>query len=256
MPKKLLNLFLSLVLSSGAFHVNAKEYQHDTRAAEIADATVEAMGGRESYDKLRFISWNFFGKRFHVWDKYTGDIRIEFGDNFSDVLIMNIHTKQGKWWQQGQAVTDKALLTDKLNWAYRIWINDSYWVVMPFKLHDPGVNLAFSRQDTSLKGKAVDVLTMTFNDVGVTPDNKYELFIDKQTHLIAEFAFYPTVDSAEPRFRRPWANYQAFEGALLADSRGDSGMAPINAYMQIGAEVMSSNGPAVDAAGNLIPKIR
>jgi hypothetical protein len=250
-------LSISLLLSFFSTGLNAKpsEFNHDPQSAVIADKTVLAMGGRENYDKIKFISWNFFGKRFHIWDKHTGDIRIEFGEQFSDVLIMNVHTKVGKWWQNGKLVTDQAALDKKLEWGYRIWINDSYWVVMPFKLHDPGVNLTYAREDKSLTGEPVDVITMTFNDVGVTPDNKYELFVDKKTHLIREFAFYKTVDTPKPRFRMPWANYQTYNGVLLADDRGNKGMAPINTYQQLGQNVMTTNTPAIDIDGKPIPRM-
>lgn len=256
MITKSLTFYFTLLLSLLCFSSYANEYTHDQKSAKIANQTLAAMGGRDNYDQLRFVSWNFFGKRFHIWDKHTGDIRIEFGENLDDVLVMNIHTKQGQWWQQGQLVSDLAELRKKLNWGYRVWINDSYWLVMPFKLHDPGVNLTYAREDKSLTGQPVDVLTMTFNDVGVTPDNKYELFIDKQTQLISEFAFYKTVETEKPRFRMPWANYKAYGEVLLADNRGKNSVAPVNVYQKLGAGVMSSNTPAVDAQGQAIPKTK
>ena len=33
----------------------------DPAAVELADSIMAAMGGRENWDKTRFISWNFFG---------------------------------------------------------------------------------------------------------------------------------------------------------------------------------------------------
>src|SRR2546421_138000 len=44
----------------------------DPRAVAIADRTMRAMGGRRAWDQTRYISWRFFGKRLHVWDKWTG----------------------------------------------------------------------------------------------------------------------------------------------------------------------------------------
>ena len=245
---------LTLIISLSALSLSVSAFTHDEKSAAIADRIVENMGGRENYDKVRYVSWNFFGKRFHIWDKHTGDIRIEYGDDFNNLLLMNIHSKEGKLWEDGVAVTDAAKLNDKMGWGYKMWINDSYWLVMPFKLHDPGVNITYAREDLSLKGKPVDVLTMTFEEVGVTPNNKYELFVDKETQLISEFAFYPTVETEEPRFRMPWTDYQTFGKVLLADNRGNKGMAPVGVYDALGAGVMSSNTPAVDAAGNPIAR--
>ena len=49
----------------------------DPEAIEVADQVMEAMGGREAWDNTRHIAWNFFGSRDLVWDKWTGDVRID-----------------------------------------------------------------------------------------------------------------------------------------------------------------------------------
>ena len=232
----------------------AAEYNHDTKSAALADAVVEAMGGRQNYDNLHYLSWNFFGRRFHIWDKYTGDIRIEYGENLQHVLLMNVHSKEGRVWEDGKEITEEAALAEKMKWGYEVWINDSYWVVMPFKLHDPGVNLAYTREDISLDGDPVDVLTMTFNEVGVTPDNKYELFISKDSKRVIEFAFYQTSDATEPRFRLPWNNYQNFAKVMLADSRGDGKMSPIQVFSELPKSVFTDNALAVDTEGKRIKR--
>lgn len=238
-------LAICLMIST---NLQAKE-SHQT-AQQIANASVKAMGGRKNYDNTHYISWQFFGSRFHVWDKYTGDIRIEY--DTGNVLLMNIHSKQGRVWESGVEITEKNALNKKLQWGYEVWINDSYWVVMPFKLHDDGVNLTYSREDKSLDGQPVDVLTMTFNDVGVTPDNKYEVFFDKQTMLVREFAYYPTVDTLKPKFRLPWANWQRYGKIKLADNRGKGGMAPVNVFDKLPVSVFKSPQPARDNQGRLI----
>ena len=244
----------ALFLIIAVFHqqVVAKEHtvSADKRAMAIADASVNAIGGRENYNNTRYLSWVFFGKRFHVWDKYTGDIRIEYGKG--DLLLMNVHTKQGRVWENGQEIIDKAQLKKKLDWGYKVWINDSYWVVMPFKLHDDGVNLAYTREDMSLDGRPVDVLTMTFNDVGVTPENKYEVFFDKETKRFSEFAYYPTIDTKEPRFRMPWKNWKTHGNIMLSDDRGEAGMAPINIFMTLPATIFTSQQPAKTPSGKII----
>jgi hypothetical protein len=33
------------------------------------------------------------------------------------------------------------------------WINDAYWLVMPWKLQDPGVTLSYVKTDTLQMGK-------------------------------------------------------------------------------------------------------
>ena len=49
----------------------------DQKAITIEDSVMETMGGRQAWDNTRYLTWRFFGRRRHVWDKYTGDIRVE-----------------------------------------------------------------------------------------------------------------------------------------------------------------------------------
>jgi len=67
----------------------------DAKAMAIADEVMTAMGGRQNYEKTRFIKFNFFGSRVHTWDKVTGDIRIDYQKE-DKTLLMNIHTMEGK----------------------------------------------------------------------------------------------------------------------------------------------------------------
>jgi hypothetical protein len=222
----------------------------DAKAMKVADAAVVAMGGRENYDNTRYLSWVFFGSRFHIWDKYTGDIRIEY--NKQNLILMNIHTKKGRVWEDGTEIVNSKLLAEKMQWGYETWINDSYWLVMPYKLHDDGVNLVYTRQDKSLEGRPVDVLTMTFEGVGVTPDNKYEVFFDQETKLLSEFAYYPTFETKIPRFRLPWKDWKMYDKIKLSGSRGEKGMAPINVFMSLPKSVLTENTPAKDTQGDMI----
>ena len=42
--------------------------------------------------------------------------------------------------------------------AHGAWINDSYWLVMPYKLLDPGVRLRHLGERTTSEGETADVL--------------------------------------------------------------------------------------------------
>ena len=52
----------------------------DALAIELADQVMLRLGGRENWDSTRYLTWRFFGKRRHVWDKWSGRIRFEQGD--------------------------------------------------------------------------------------------------------------------------------------------------------------------------------
>jgi len=86
----------------------------DEKAIAIADQTMEAMGGREAYENARYLAWNFFGSRKHVWDKQTGDVYIKsLKDNYE--LKMNIHDMEGSLHMNGLAVTHADSLSKYLH---------------------------------------------------------------------------------------------------------------------------------------------
>src|SRR6185369_1242286 len=101
----------------------------DAKAIEIADDTMAAMGGRRAWNQARCIEWTFFGRRKHVWDKQTGDYRLEDGKR---VVLMNLDTGKGRVFDGPDELHDPQLVEEALKKARSIWINDSYWLLMPY----------------------------------------------------------------------------------------------------------------------------
>lgn len=193
----------------------------DSLAIVIADSVMVAMGGIEAYDKLHYLKWNFFGARDLIWDKYTGRVRIDYPRD-SSVYLINVLKDTGKVWRKGTEITHPDSLKKYVAQGKSIWINDSYWLVMPFKLKDSGVTLKYAREDTTLKGVEANVLEMTFANVGDTPDNKYEVFVDQNDNLIKQWSYFRvhTQDSASAIW--PWDNYENYDGVLLSADRSDN----------------------------------
>ncbi|MEM6643331.1 MAG: hypothetical protein AAF616_10150 [Bacteroidota bacterium] len=202
----------------------------DMLAMLLADKCMQAMGGREAWDATRFISWNFFGRRDHLWDKKTGDVRIEDTSN-GLVVLMNINSKEGSVTRRGEPVIDS--LDHFLQQGYSWWVNDSYWLVMPFKLKDSGVTLKYFGEDTTAQGEAADVIQMTFKEIGLTPQNVYEVWIDTDSKLVNQWAFYPDSTAQEPMFITPWAGYEQYGDILLAGNRGDYSLKNISVVEEV-----------------------
>ena len=193
----------------------------DPRAIEIADNVMLAMGGRKAWDDLQYVSWKFFGARDLIWDKKNGRVRIDFPAQNACYLI-NVNDSTGSVFIDGNPITEADSLKKMIIQGKNIWINDSYWLFMPFKLKDTGVTLTYLREDTLPGGNLADVLQMTFNDVGVTPDNKYEVYVDQTDSLVKQWAYFQqyTQDTASAVW--PWDNYQQYGGLLLSAERSDN----------------------------------
>lgn len=190
----------------------------DARACAIADQTMEAMGGRAAWDSTRVLCWNFFGRRSHVWDKATGNYRLDEGDK---VVLMNLASGTGRVFEKGVEVTDEAARKKALERAHSIWINDSYWLVMPYKLKDSGLTLKWVREAELDGARKADVLQLTFQGVGDTPDNRYEVWIARDTHLVEHWDYFEHRADDKPKMSTPWTRWTRHGRILLAESRGE-----------------------------------
>lgn len=189
----------------------------DPAAVELADSIMSAMGGRRNWDNTRFISWQF-GSRHLTWDKHTGRVRVETAD--STIYLINLHTGEGKVQVKGEEVVDKELLEAKRKEGEAYWINDAYWLVMPFKLKDTGVTLKYLGEET-VDSARYNLLQVTFKDVGNTPQNKYLLYVDLTDNLVKKWAYYKDAAQDTATFMLPWDNYKQYGDILLSADRAD-----------------------------------
>jgi hypothetical protein len=135
-------------------------------------------------------------------------------------------------------------------------VNDTYWLLMPYKLQDPGVNLAYEGT-TELDGKSYDKLHVTFGKVGLTPGDQYWAFINRDTHLMDRWAY---LLQDEPREAAPtawlWQGWQRFGKIQLAPTRQQVGgdrkleLSDIAVFETLPDSVFTSPAPvAAPAAG-------
>lgn len=192
----------------------------DQKAIDIADEVMQAMGGRKNWDNERYFKWNFFGARTLWWDKLKGDVRIQMHNSDSTKILVNINDGSGKIFLNGRESSDTDSLSKYLERGKGIWINDAYWLFMPFKLKDSGVTLNYIGEDTTQTGIESHILQLTFENVGNTPQNKYHVWVDKSDSLIKQWAFYRENNMDKPNFITPWVGYEKYGSLLLSGDRG------------------------------------
>lgn len=245
-------LFLCLILScdtknqdsnSGSARFNAEN--SDERAIEIADDVMESMGGRKNWEDTRHISWHFFDSRKHFWDKHTGDVRIESLNNDLKIL-MNINTMEGRVFKDGSEINHPDSLSKYLERGKNFWINDSYWLLMPYKLKDPGVTLKYMGEETLEDGSETDVLQLTFEDVGATPENKYLVYVDQDKKLVTQWAFFRQASQDSPDFKNTWEDYNKHGNILISGKRGDRSLNNIATYESLPERIYTSFEPVED----------
>jgi len=194
----------------------------DASAIKIADEVMQAMGGRQAWDETRYLSWNFFNRRKLLWDKHAGLCRIDWATGALSVIV-NLNDGTGQVSLNGIVQSHPDTLAKYLDMGKKVWINDSYWLVMPFKLKDTGVTLKYLGSAQTASGDAADLLQMTFAEVGVTPDNKYHIWVDKKKRLVTQWAYFPKFSDENPVLVNAWGGYKRSGKILLSTERGSRG---------------------------------
>ncbi|MFQ5752000.1 MAG: DUF6503 family protein, partial [bacterium] len=167
--------------------------QSDPQAIQVVNEMWQALGGKENWQQARYLSYHWMAEREgnivanyrHDWDRDTNRYRVEgtnrAGQHF--VVLFNTQTKAGEVYLNGNKVQEDSTKEKMLDSAYGRFINDSYWFLMPYKLNDPGVILTYEGEKAINESK-YDVVKVTFENVGLTPEDTYWAFIDKTDHLM------------------------------------------------------------------------
>jgi len=164
----------------------------DPKAVEIAQAMQQAMGGQDAWNAARFVRFDFKvtiggetkADRSHLWDKQTGRYRL---DQKNRVVLMNMASKQGTVYVDGKKLEGPAA-TKAIEEAYGAYINDFYWLAMPWKWLDEGVNLKYLGKKPH-GGENCDVVELTFGKVGLTPGDRYQAFVSPKSHLMTHWEY-------------------------------------------------------------------
>lgn len=189
----------------------------ETRADSLAARALEATGGAawSSAPALRFsFAVERDGERTlrarHAWDRTTNDYRVAWPASADSVytVLMNLDTRTGRAFVNGIAL-DSAATVLALETAYGRYINDTYWLAAPAKLLDEGVNRALAPDSSTAQAEA---LALSFGNVGLTPGDRYWVWIDRASGRMARWAYILEGQPAEgPASAWVWTGYQTFD---------------------------------------------
>jgi hypothetical protein len=94
----------------------------DPRALEIAEATLEAMGGREAWEQTRYLAWDYLGRRQYLWDKWDGRVKVRYDRGDDPVVVTwRIDDLEGRAWVAGDPVEDPGWVADIIRDAHTDW---------------------------------------------------------------------------------------------------------------------------------------
>ena len=164
------------------------------------------------------------------------------GENWSNVKTIDFTfavEKEGKTVASAQHHWDVPGFTDEVKWkgkdvtvnlakpgsdeeakaAYARWVNDSYWLLAPLKLMDQGVHLS-DEGTKEMDGGKRRVLHVSFGEVGLTPKDQYNLYIDPESKLVTGWDYMPEPGKS---MHATWSDYEKAGGLNLATNHDMDG---------------------------------
>ncbi|MGB7395855.1 MAG: hypothetical protein WA913_15830 [Pricia sp.] len=141
----------------------------DGKRGEEADALAQSMLkaiNDTAYKETRYLEWNFKeGSHRYKWDKQNGIVQVEW-DNHRVLLNLN-HPEKSSIFEANIEVTENSR-ADLIEKAIQHFNNDSFWLVAPFKVFDPGTERSTVPLEDGSKG-----LLITYTSGGTTPGDSY-----------------------------------------------------------------------------------
>lgn len=188
----------------------------ETRADSVAMTLYDALGGPQAWAALPALRFDFAVERGgqtrtvarHLWNRQTGNYRVEWstGEDTTYVALFNVAgdgPSDGAVYLGGTPVEDAEGLMEQ---AYQRFINDTYWLLAPVKVFDPGVRRSYAADSS---GGRVDVIATSFDDVGLTPGDRYWLYVDRETGRLERWAFHlQGMDAEAPARTFEWTGYE------------------------------------------------
>jgi len=206
-------LFLIVTLPTGL----QSQSETDNKANLVVERLWQAIGGQKAWQKTRYISFRWQVKVDgsirsdirHDWDRLENRYRVEGTDRGGKhyVALFNTLTQQGEVYLDGEKMSADSTTEKYIDLAYSRYINDTYWLLMPFKLTDPGVNLDYEGKK-EINGLQCDIIKMTFDQVGLTPGDTYWVYVDEKENLVRRWEYHlQGWDSDRKRSGSDWSGW-------------------------------------------------
>ena len=103
--------------------------------------------------------------------------------------------------------------------------------------------LLYLGEETTQAGQQANVLQLTYDNVGVTPENKYKVYVDKNTNLVSQWAYFPKASDSVPAFVMPWQDYLSYGQLKLSGDRGQAKITDIKVLEEVPESAFTSFDP-------------
>ncbi len=135
-----------------------------------ADALAQKMLksiNAEAFKNTRYLEWTFRnGRHTYKWDKTLGKVKVSWDDISVNLILKN--PKESNVFNKDVKVKDEKRRNKAIAKAIKLFNNDSFWLVAPFKVFDKGVERSLVKLDDGS-----EALLVTYTTGGTTPGDSY-----------------------------------------------------------------------------------
>lgn len=203
----------------------------DERAGRVAERVLAFSGGVST--KLKYVRFVFTSEengkvgisRTHYWDVRGRRHRIEMtGEEGEPVVCLTyLDDKMGVCSVGGEALLGDAA-GPHLDRAYAAWTNDSHWLLMPYKMTDPGVGLEYAGEQEE-RGAVYDKVHVTFGSGdGPVPDEESWVYVDRKSGRPDRSECVSRAEDGEKEAGDPivweWTGWERRGGMMFSTERG------------------------------------
>lgn len=199
----------------------------DPEVERVWNRMMQTIAPDNGWERARYLEFHWAVQRGegdplvreHRWDRWEGMARVEAPteDGRMVAILPTADPESGRVWLDGEELTGEAA-AERLRSAHRTHINDAYWLLMPFKWGDPGVNARYAGEQTDESGRTWEVVELTFeDDTGLTPQNMYRAFVNPETGRMERWHFLSSPE-ADPS-PSDWTDWRRVGPVELSENR-------------------------------------
>jgi len=206
-------LLITFVVLKLVYNEDLPEGESGAKADKLAYNILEAIN-HEAFEQAQEIHWTFRGVNHYKWQLQNDIVKVSWED-FE--VIYNTKNRE-----ESEAFEDTEILQgdakqEAINYAVNNFNNDSFWLIAPHKLFDPGT----TRELVNQVGK--EKLLVQYTSGGSTPGDAYLWEVDENYRPVA-FKMWVSIipfDGLEAR----WRNWEMTNGGFpLPKSRSVWGL--------------------------------
>ena len=208
--KKILKIvgIVLLILGVGLFALNAyiSEDLPTGTSGPDADSLAQRMMtacNADAWDDTRYVQWTFAGRNTYIWDRSRSLVSV-VNDNGAFIINSSNGSGVSKSTTEGETISSA-----EAEAAWANFCNDSFWLIAPLKVMDPGTKRELVQTDEG------EGLLVHFTNGGVTPGDSYlwHLAADDLPYAIQLWTQSPPLNG----IRASWTDWQQLHtGVMIA----------------------------------------